>query len=163
MKKILMSFILSTILSTGVFAVQKKDNGLAVIIKKITKSKHIKKTNSVIKTAKKFLGTRYKFGGTSHRGIDCSGFTKTVFKKNNKKLPRTASKQAKVGKRVSRTNLKPGDLVFFKNTYKKGVSHVGIYLGHDKFIHASSGAKKVTISSLSKPYYKNHYAGARRV
>jgi len=118
---------------------------------------------SIIKTAKSYLGVRYRFGGTSRQGIDCSSFVQKVMAKHGKKLPRTSVNQASSGKHVNRKNLREGDLVFFKGTYKKGISHVGIYLGKDKFIHASSGAKKVTISSLNKKYYKTHYAGARRV
>ena len=122
------------------------------------------KNKNIIKEAKRFLGVRYRFGGTTKKGIDCSGFTKAVLKKaKNKNLPRTAAKQASIGKHVPRKKLRKGDLVFFKNTYKRGISHVGIYLGNNKFIHASSGAHKVTISSLNKKYYKKHYAGARRV
>jgi cell wall-associated NlpC family hydrolase len=139
----------------------KRTDSLAVHLKK-----EIKKTKSktgVVKTAKSYLGTRYRFGGTSRRGIDCSGFTKCVMKKHGKNLPRTASQQASTGKHINKKNLKVGDLVFFKNTYKRGISHVGIYIGHNKFIHASSGAHKVTISSLNKKFYRQHYAGARRV
>jgi len=128
------------------------------------KSKLTKRTNKkVIATARSYLGTRYRFGGKTKRGIDCSGFTQAVLKKHKVNLPRTASQQASVGRHVDKKNLKRGDLVFFKGTYKRGISHVGIYLGNDRFIHASSGAKKVTISKLSKAYYKSHYAGARRV
>ena len=133
--------------------------------KKIVKKKKQKSCSvtKIIKTAKTFLGTKYRFGGTSKKGIDCSGFTLKVFKKHGTNLPRTASKQASKGKHVAKKNLKPGDLVFFKNTYKKGISHTGIYLGNNLFIHASSSAKKVVISSLSKRYYRKHYAGARRL
>ena len=120
-------------------------------------------TRDVVKTAKNYLGTKYRFGGTTRKGIDCSGFTKAVMKKHGKKLPRTAEQQASAGKHVDKKNLKKGDLVFFKNTYKRGFSHVGIYIGKGKFIHASSAAKKVTISRLDKPFYKSHYGGARRV
>ncbi len=143
-----------------------KDN-LAVSIKKYTKSKSSKVKRSKVKninsskverTAKKYLGKRYVFGG-----LDCSSFVQRVYKKHGKKLPRTANAQASVGKHIDKNKLKKGDLVFFKNTYKRGISHVGIYLGKDRFIHASSGAKKVTISKLSKKYYRKHYAGARRV
>ena len=166
MKKI----ALAVLLLYGVAQAKQKDK-LAVtlmspdIVVK-SKSNHKSKLTSkkkVIVTAKKYLGTKYKFGGTTKRGIDCSGFTQKVMKKHKVKLPRTASQQASSGKHINKKNLKPGDLVFFKGTYKRGISHVGIYLGNDKFIHASSGAKKVTISRLSKAYYKNHYAGARRV
>ena len=157
--KLIKILIIGTLLSTLGYA--KHKDPLAVIIKKTHKSKL---THGVITEAKKFLGIRYKFGGTNKRGIDCSAFTKSVMKKSkNKNIPRTAQQQATVGKHVKKKNLRPGDLVFFKNTYKKGISHVGIYLGHNKFIHASSGAKKVTISNLNKKYYKQHYAGARRV
>jgi len=136
----------------------------------ITKaSKHPSNTTSITtdptKIAKRYLGTKYKFGGNSlTRGIDCSSFTRAIMKKSKgKTLPRTASQQASAGKHVAKKNLQPGDLVFFKGTSSHArISHV-IYLGNDRFIHASSGAHKVTISKLSKAYYKKHYAGARRV
>ena len=118
---------------------------------------------SVVNNAKGYLGTKYKFGGNSKRGIDCSGFTRAVLKKSGKNLARTASSQASQGKHIDRKNLRKGDLVFFKNTYKRGISHVGIYIGSDRFIHASSGAGKVTISSMNKTFYRKHYAGARRI
>jgi len=140
-----------------------KQSTLAVAVQKAAKSKHSKSSKDVIKTAKSYLGTRYRFGGKTKRGIDCSGFTQAVLKKHKVNLPRTASQQASIGHHVDKKNLRKGDLVFFKGTYKRGISHVGIYLGNDRFIHASSGAKKVTISKLSKAYYRNHYAGARRV
>ncbi|MHA1675603.1 MAG: C40 family peptidase [Candidatus Njordarchaeales archaeon] len=122
------------------------------------------KINDIIKTAKNYLGVRYRFGGNTKKGIDCSGFTKAVMKKHGKNLPRTARQQASVGKHINRNNLKAGDLIFFKGTSSHArISHVGIYIGNDKFIHASSGKRKVIITSLSKPYYKKKYFGARRV
>ena len=120
-------------------------------------------STKIIKDAKKYLGVRYRFGGTTRKGIDCSAFVRAIYKKQGKNLPRTSYQQASSGKHVDKKNLKKGDLVFFKGTYKRGISHVGIYLGNDKFIHASSGARKVTISKLSKSYYRRHYAGARRI
>ena len=83
--------------------------------------------------------------------------------RHGKRLPRTSTDQASSGKHVNKKNLREGDLVFFKDAYKRGITHVGIYLGNNKFIHASSSAKKVTISSLNKKYYRRHYAGARRI
>ncbi len=133
---------------------------------KLTKPKKSSKYSKTSKrkllaTAKTYMGTRYRYGGTSRKGLDCSAFVQKVYKSHGKNLPRTSRSQATVGKRISKRNLIPGDLVFFKKY--KTISHVGIFLGNNKFIHASSGAKKVTISSLSKPYYKSHYAGARRI
>jgi len=167
MKKI----ALALLLLFGVAQAKQKDivfkkNIQAVAVQKTAKSKsnHKKLTSKkVIATARSYLGTRYRFGGKTKRGIDCSGFTQAVLKKHKVNLPRTASQQASIGHHVDKKNLRKGDLVFFKGTYKRGISHVGIYLGNDRFIHASSGAKKVTISKLSKAYYRNHYAGARRV
>ena len=168
MKKLL---LVGVLLLTGIHAKQvtkstdKLSNNLQNIIfkKKKSKSKGTKGTKNLIKIARSYLGTRYRFGGTSKRGIDCSGFTQKIMKKHGKKLPRTASQQASLGKHVQKKHLKAGDLVFFKGTYKKGISHVGLYLGNNKFIHASSGAKKVTITSINKKYYQQHYAGARRI
>jgi cell wall-associated NlpC family hydrolase len=119
-------------------------------------------TNGIISTGKSLIGIPYVWGGTTPSGFDCSGYIQYVFNKNGIALPRVASDQYKVGTSVSKSNLKPGDLVFFE-TYKTGPSHLGIYLGNNQFIHASSGAGKVTISNLTSSYYTSHYIGARRV
>lgn len=117
--------------------------------------------DSIIKIAEKYLKTPYRFGGESPKGFDCSGFVKFVYAQHGKKLPRSADVQYKVGKKVERGKLKPGDLVFF-NTYGKGVSHVGIYYGDGKFIHASS-SRGVMFSKLKEPYWHSRYLGARRI
>lgn len=116
----------------------------------------------VVSNAKKLLGTPYVWGGTSPRGFDCSGFTQYVMNLSGIQLPRTTTEQYKVGTYVAKSDLQPGDLVFLQNTYRAGISHVGIYIGDGKMIHASS-SKGVTTSSLSSSYYVQHYYGARRV
>ncbi len=120
------------------------------------------KAEKIIATAKKYIGVPYLWGGESPSGFDCSGYVQYVFKVHGISLNRTAETQYKHGSYVSKSNLKPGDLVFFQNTYKAGISHVGIYIGDGKFIHASS-SKGVTISNLSSSYYTSHYYGARRI
>jgi peptidoglycan endopeptidase LytE len=121
------------------------------------------KVDRIVQTGKWYLGVPYVFGGSTTAGFDCSGFTQYVMAQNRVSIPRTAELQYGKGTSVSKTSLKKGDLVFFE-TYKAGPSHVGIYLGNDQFIHASSGAGKVIISSLfSNTYYSAHYIGARRV
>jgi hypothetical protein len=117
----------------------------------------------VIGTAMSRLGTRYRWGGTTPAGFDCSGFTGYVYSRNGKSLPRTASEQSKQGQKVSRDGLKEGDLVFFKTTRSDRVSHVGIYVGEGKFVHASSGGGRVRVNNLSDDYYSKRFAGARRV
>lgn len=119
----------------------------------------------IVQEAKKLLGKRYKYGATGPNKFDCSGFTTYVFKKCGIKLPRTSSTQATVGKKVSKSNLQTGDLVFF-NSNGKGtkISHVGIYIGNGKFIHASSGSKySVIISDITTGTYNKRYVTARRV
>lgn len=120
------------------------------------------KADAVIATAKQYIGVPYLWGGTTPKGFDCSGFVQYVFAKNGISLNRTADTQVKNGYAVSKANLKPGDLVFFQNTYKVGVSHVGIYIGNNQFIQASS-SKGIVISNLYSSYYVEHYYGARRV
>ncbi|TJY38970.1 NlpC/P60 family protein [Cohnella pontilimi] len=112
-------------------------------------------------TISKLIGIDYDYGGTTTSGFDCSGFTGYVFKKLGVELPRSSREQFAVGKKVARDDLRPGDLVFF-NTNGSGVSHVGIYVGQNKFAHAST-SKGVTITSLSESYYAKRYLGARRV
>lgn len=116
----------------------------------------------VLNYARRFLGVGYRFGHSSPSGFDCSGFTMFVYREAGINLPHSASSQANVGLAVSKDDLAPGDLVFFQ-TYKQGISHVGIYIGEGKFIHASSGSGYVTISSLSEDYYTARYRGATRI
>jgi cell wall-associated NlpC family hydrolase len=117
---------------------------------------------SLIDTAKDQIGVRYRYGGTSRSGFDCSGFVQFVFAKHGVKLPRTSLSQSGVGAKVAKSDLIVGDLVFFV-TRGSRVSHVGIYIGDGKFIHASSGGGRVRIDALSTSYYAKRYAGARRV
>ncbi len=118
--------------------------------------------SSLKKSAYSFLGARYRFGGTSRSALDCSSFTQQVFREQSVKLPRTAREQFYVGNEVIRGDLKKGDLVFFQ-TYARFPSHVGIYLGNRKMIHASSREHRVVISSMDTPYYLSRYLGARRM
>jgi len=115
--------------------------------------------SSLTRSAMRFLGTPYAFGGTSTRGFDCSGFVQHVFAMMGVHLPRTADAQYDVARRIAGA-MRPGDLVFFQ-TYTAGVSHVGIYLGNDRFVHAASGG--VTVSSLHESYWAARYLGAKRV
>ncbi len=127
-----------------------------------SKGKSIKMT----KLAKKKLGKRYVWGAVGQKNtFDCSGFTSYVCKKNGITIPRTSRAQSTYGKYVNRSDLRPGDLIFFDTSKRrKGyVNHVGIYLGNDRFIHASSAKKKVVITKLGKSFYSKRYKGARRV
>jgi len=114
------------------------------------------------KTAYSFLGARYQFGGSSRNSLDCSSFVQQVFRDMSVSLPRTAREQFTVGDMVSPSNLQKGDLVFF-HTYARFPSHVGIYLGGNKMIHASSRDRRVVISSFNTPYYVSRFIGAKRI
>lgn len=111
--------------------------------------------------AKELIGTRYRFGGTSPKtGFDCSGFVSYVFKEGaDIKLPRSSREMRTIGKAVDLKSLKPGDLIFFKiNT-----SHVGIYIGNNKFIHAPSTGRSVAVDNLMSSFFQDRVLGARRV
>lgn len=117
-----------------------------------------------IRDAQRYTGARYVLGGNSMSGIDCSGLVCQAAAKQGLNLPRRASYQAKEGLMVSRSQLRPGDLVFFRDWRDPGfLSHVGIYLGGGRFIHASMSLGKVGISSLSEAYYSKHFAFGRRL
>ena len=119
---------------------------------------------SIVNYAETFLGTPYVWGGTTPSGFDCSGFCQYVYKQMGYTINRTADAQMSNGVSVDKSQLQPGDLVFFYGTYNTyGASHVGIYIGDGNFIHASSAATGVKISSLNTTYYINHYYGARRI
>ncbi len=113
------------------------------------------------KIFRKYKGVRYRYGGTSSKGFDCSGFTQKVYLEAfKKKLPRTTKSMMKIGKKVSKHRLKIGDLVFFHPTRR--YYHVGIYMGENTFIHAST-SRGVMKSNLNHAYWKKHYIFARRI
>ncbi len=112
--------------------------------------------------ARKMLNIPYRFGGSTFMGIDCSGYVQKVFGFLDVSLPRTAREQFHLGEPVSKEDLSIGDLVFFR-TYASFPSHVGIYLGNNLFIHASSKNRKVSIDSLETPYYIKRFIGAKRL
>ena len=114
--------------------------------------------------AMSLVGIHYRLGGTSpEHGLDCSGLVRYVFRQaNGTELPRTSSEISQVGEKVEKKDLQPGDLVFF-NTLKRTFSHVGIYLGDNKFIHAPSSGGTVRVESMDLAYWKERFNGARRI
>ncbi|WP_425547908.1 C40 family peptidase [Actimicrobium antarcticum] len=110
------------------------------------------------------IGIRYKMGGnTAENGLDCSGLVRLVFQQAwGATLPRTAEEISQVGQKVDTHELQPGDLVFY-NTLRRGFSHVGIYLGDNKFIHSPSTGGQVRIESMDIGYWKSRFNGARRI
>gem|GEM_PF-3213032 len=120
---------------------------------------------SWLNKARAMIGTvQYVFGAANYPYFDCSSWTQYVFRKyRNIELPRTAAAQSKVGTFVPKSNLQPGDLVFFQGTYKAGVSHVGIYLGNGQFISNKNSRLNLQIESINSSYARKHYWGAKRV
>ncbi len=114
--------------------------------------------------AMSLVGIHYKLGGTSpENGLDCSGLVRYVFREaNGTELPRTSSEISRVGEKIDKKDLQPGDLVFF-NTLKRAFSHVGIYLGDNQFIHAPSSGGAVRVDSMDLAYWKARFNGARRI
>ena len=124
------------------------------------------KKDEILETAKEYLGVQYIWAANGPSAFDCSGYTKYVFKKNGITIPRYSGHQANVGVKVAFNELQEGDLVFFDTAkgFHKKVNHVGIYIGNNQFIHASSAQKRVMITSFSqKKFYKNRFLHGRRL
>lgn len=117
----------------------------------------------ILAEAQQYLGTPYVNGGASPSGFDCSGFVYYVLKQCGYTPYRTPADQYRQGCAVSKSELQPGDIVFFANTYSSGLSHVGIYAGNGQFIHSPNSRSTVSYSSLSSGYWAEHYYGARRM
>ncbi|KUG22503.1 lipoprotein spr precursor [hydrocarbon metagenome] len=114
-----------------------------------------------VKVATGFIGAPYRFGGSTLKGIDCSSFVQKIYRIFDVTLPRNAAQQSKVGINITRENLTEGDLVFFHTN--RSLGHVGIYIGNNEFVHASSKSKVVRIDSLDTPYYQKRFQRAVRV
>lgn len=122
------------------------------------------KASELVVNAMGFLGVPYKWGGNSaETGFDCSGFVVSVYQQSiGLLLPRKAEQQAAATQKIDQTDLQPGDLVFF-NTMRRAFSHVGIYVGNGKFIHAPRAGAEIRVESMGGSYWQNRFDGARRV
>ena len=117
---------------------------------------------NIMDVAQYWLGVPYLYGGDTMHGVDCSGFVQVVFQETfNIELPRTTEEMYSSGNYIRDNVLNCGDLLFFKNIRGRGVDHVGIYIGNNKFVHASS-SQGVTISDFDSDYYQEHFVSARR-
>jgi hypothetical protein len=121
------------------------------------------KKSDIMDAIMDWLGTPYRFGGTTRRAIDCSAFTQKIFlQTGDVMIPRTAREQVKYGQKIDRKDLRFGDMIFFHTYSRRFASHVGIYLGDNLFAHASS-RYGVTIASLDSKYYQKRFIGGRRL
>jgi cell wall-associated NlpC family hydrolase len=129
-----------------------------------TLSAFVDRTDQLIFSALSHLGVPYKRGGSNEElGFDCSGFVQSLYRNTlGLALPRSAAEQAKATAPIERQDLQPGDLVFF-NTMRRAFSHVGIYMGDGKFIHAPRSGQKVRVESMKTSYWEKRFNGARRV
>jgi cell wall-associated NlpC family hydrolase len=114
----------------------------------------------IVKTAQHYLGVNYRHGGTTPRGFDCSGYVMYVYQKNGILLPRSVESQYGAGRHIRYRRAEPGDLVFFKTSRGRRISHVGIYVGSGRFIHAPRTGKQVSYADMRMPYWKKRYRGA---
>ncbi|WP_040287513.1 C40 family peptidase [Sporosarcina koreensis] len=150
MKKRIVVFLAFVLAIASVFTVLPQKSSAAV------------SGSSIVAYAKKFEGVPYLFGGSTPDAFDCSGYILYVYKQFGISLPRTSETQYNVGTAVPRSDLRAGDLVFFENTYKEGISHTGIYIGNGDFLSAKTGG--VGIANLdTHPYWAPKYVGAKRV
>lgn len=141
------------------WAAETDESARPALLQSITSS-----ASDLVMQAMTMIGTHYKWGGDSpETGLDCSGLVRYVFKEAwGTSLPRTSVEISRVGTKIDPDELQPGDLVFY-NTLRRGFSHVGIYLGDNKFIHAPSRGKQVRIDSMDLSYWKKRFNGARRI
>ncbi len=139
------------------------DKGLLAQISQV-RNNMADKTSELVVSAMGFLGVPYQMGGNNvETGFDCSGFVKAMYEQTvGLILPRKAEQQAAATQHIDRTELQPGDLVFF-NTLRRAFSHVGIYIGDGKFIHSPKPGAQVRVESMGVSYWSHRFDGARRV
>jgi len=136
--------------------------GLLTHLREVRNSVTVRASDLVV-NAMGFIGVPYRRGGSSEAGVDCSGFVRTIYEQTvGLMLPHRAKEQASVTQKIERSELKPGDLVFF-NTMRRAFSHVGIYVGDNKFIHAPRPGAKVRVEDMGLSYWNTRFDGARRV
>jgi peptidoglycan endopeptidase LytE len=139
-----------------------EQNGEEETSKAVGKWSNSEERNLLIRVVKTFLGVPYRLGGATLKGIDCSAFVKKIYQIFSIDLPRTTREQLHFGKGVEKSELEEGDLVFFRTRRANG-THVGIYIGNNQFVHASSLKKEVKVDNLDAPYYNKHFLRGVRV
>jgi cell wall-associated NlpC family hydrolase len=137
------------------------DKGEPVVSTPLGKWNNSEERSLLVRVVKTFLGVPYKLGGETFKGIDCSAFVKKIYEIFSIQLPRTTREQFSIGIRVERNQLEEGDLVFFRERGNR--AHVGIYVGDNQFVHASSYSRKVKIDHLDTPYYNQRFLRGVRV
>ena len=163
MQKVLVTILLATAcLSTSLPAVATEQVRRAEESQSFFE-RYTNAAQDVILQGLKLVGVRYRLGGNDEdSGLDCSGFVRLVYKDSvGALLPRTAAEMSQMGQRIDTSQLKPGDLVFF-NTRNKPFSHVGIYIGEDRFVHAPRTNSYIQVSSLKSGYFSSRFESARR-
>jgi cell wall-associated NlpC family hydrolase len=166
MKKLLLLSLL-TLFLTSCGSSKRVSSSSKNKTEKVSKSSAGKKATKIVAHAQKFKGTKYKFGGTDKRGMDCSGLVYVSYKSENIALPRVSREMATRGKKISKNQAKKGDLVFFRtNKNSRNINHVGLVVENKKgvleFIHSSS-SKGVIVSKLTNPYWKGAFVEVRRI
>jgi len=159
LKKILIFFLLAIIFTSC-------KSTSSTVSKKETKRENKYIVNHLVEKATDNIGVKYKAGGTTKNGFDCSGLVFTTFESENIKLPRSSYEQSKIGKIINIDDAQKGDLVFFKTNKSKQINHVGLITevnsNEIKFVHSST-SKGVIISSTKEPYYRNSFAQINRI
>jgi peptidoglycan endopeptidase LytE len=140
---------------------EKREKGEPIASVPLGEWSNLEERNLLVRVAKTFLGAPYKLGGSTLKGIDCSAFVKKIYEIFDIQLPRTTREQFKVGKKVNMDQLEEGDLVFFRRRGNR--AHVGIYVGDNQFVHASSYSREVKIDHLDTPYYSQRFLRGVRV
>jgi len=146
---------------TGGVTQTEAEKGEAAASSSLGKWSNPEERNVLVRVVKTFLGVPYKLGGSTLKGIDCSAFVRKIYEIFNIELPRTTREQFSIGKKIGKEQLEEGDLVFFRR--RGNSSHVGIYIGDNQFVHASSYNRQVKIDYLDAPYYSKRFLRGVRV
>jgi len=146
----------------GGFPTTDQEKGKETLQEPLTKWTSSEERNLFVRVVKNFLGVPYRLGGSTLKGIDCSAFVKKIYEIFNTTLPRTVREQFQIGKAIGKEDLQEGDLVFF-NTLRASISHVGIYIGNNEFVHASSQDRQVKVDSLERPYFSKRFLRGVRI
>jgi len=139
-----------------------QEKGTETVQEPLAKWTNPEERSLFVRVVKNFLGVPYRLGGSTLKGIDCSAFVKKIYEIFNTTLPRTVREQFQMGKAIGKEELQEGDLVFF-NTRRTSISHVGIYIGNNEFVHASSQDRQVKVDSLERPYFSKRFLRGVRV